>query len=147
MDLTSLIPDLSSPEVLAFMAGFPDTLAHAGVTALLLFLGATLYVWLTPYKEISLIREGNSAAAVALGGVLIGLALPLAASLTAGTSVLEIVVWGVATLALQLLVFRLIDFLLTGLPQRIQEGEVSAAVLLVAAKLSSAVILAAAVAG
>lgn len=147
MDLTSLIPDLSSPEVQAFMAGFPDTLAHAGVTATLLFLGATLYVWLTPYKEISLIREGNSAAAVALGGVLIGLALPLAASLSASNSVLEILVWGAATLVLQLLVFRLIDFLLTGLPQRIQEGEVSAAVLLVSAKLASAVILAAAVAG
>lgn len=147
MDLTSLIPDLSSPEVQAFLAGFPDTLAHAGVTAALLFLGATLYVWLTPYKEIALIREGNQAAAVALGGVLIGLALPLAASLTASTSVLEILVWGAATLVLQLLVFRLIDFLLTGLPQRIQEGEVSAAVLLVAAKLASAVILAAAVAG
>lgn len=147
MDWTSLIPDLSSPEVQAFLAGFPDTLAHAGVTSVLLFLGATLYVWLTPYKEIALIREGNQAAAVALGGVLIGLALPLAASLTASTSVLEILVWGAATLILQLLVFRLVDFLLAGLPQRIQEGEISAAVLLVAAKLASAIILAAAVAG
>ena len=147
MDWTSLIPDLSSPEVQAFLTGFPDTLAHAGVTAGLLFIGATLYVWLTPYREIALIREGNSAAAVALGGVLLGLALPLAASLTASTSVLEILVWGAATLVLQLLVFRLVDFLLAGLPQRIQEGEVSAAVLLVSAKLASAVILAAAVAG
>jgi len=147
MDLTSLIPDLSNPEVQAFMAGFPVTLMHAGVTAILLFVGATLYALLTPYKEIALIREGNAAAAVALGGVLIGLALPLAASLSASNSTLEIVVWGAATLVLQLLVFRIIDFLLTGLPQRIQEGEVSAAVLLVSAKLASAVILAAAVAG
>ncbi len=147
MDLTSLIPDLTNPEVQAFMAGFPVTLMHAGVTALMLFLGATLYVLLTPYKEIALIREGNGAAAVALGGVLIGLALPLAATMSASNSMLEIVVWGAATLVLQLLVFRIIDFLLTGLPQRIQEGEVSAAVLLVAAKLASAVILTAAVAG
>ncbi len=145
MDLTSLIPDLTNPEVQAFMAGFPVTLMHAGVTALLLFLGATLYVLLTPYKEIALIREGNGAAAVALGGVLIGLALPLAATMSASNSMLEIVVWGAATLVLQLLVFRIIDFLLTGLPQRIQEGEVSAAVLLVSAKLASALILAAAV--
>ena len=145
MDLTSLIPDLSNPEVQAFMAGFPVTLAHAGTTALLLFLGATLYVLLTPYKEIALIREGNGAAAVALGGVLIGLALPLAATMSASNSMLEIVVWGAATLVLQLLVFRIIDFLLTGLPQRIQEGGVSAAVLLVSAKLASALILAAAV--
>jgi putative membrane protein len=37
--------------------------------------------------------------------------------------------------------------LLTGLPQRIREGEVSAAVLLVGAKLATALILGAALAG
>ena len=37
--------------------------------------------------------------------------------------------------------------LLTGLPQRIQENETSAAVLLVAAKLATALILAAALTG
>ena len=66
MDLTQLVPDLSSPEVQAFASGFPVTLAHAGITALLLFIGATLYALLTPYKEIALIREGNAAASVAL---------------------------------------------------------------------------------
>ena len=147
MDLTQLVPDISSPDIQAFAAGFPVTLAHAGITALMLFIGATLYALLTPYKEIALIREGNAAAAVALGGVLIGLAMPLAASLSASNSVMEIIVWGAATLILQLLVFRIIDFLLTGLPQRIQEREVSAAVLLVSAKLASAIVLAAAVAG
>jgi putative membrane protein len=53
----------------------------------------------------------------------------------------------VATIFVQLLAFRGVDFLLHGLPQRIQEGEVSAAVLLVGAKLAVALILAAAVAG
>jgi putative membrane protein len=145
MDLTQYVPDLSNPAVQAFISGFPVTLAHAGVTVLMLFVGATVYVLLSPYKEIALIREGNAAAAVALGGVLIGLAAPLAATMSVSTSILEICVWGVATLLLQLLVFRLIDMLLTGLPQRIQEGEVSAAVLLVSAKLAAALILAAAV--
>ena len=40
-----------------------------------------------------------------------------------------------------------VDLVLTGLPQRIQEGEVSAAVLLVSAKLATALILAAALTG
>ena len=40
--------------------------------------------------------------------------------------------------------FRIIDLLLTGLPQRIREGEIAAAALLVAAKLAVALILAAA---
>lgn len=138
---------LQSPEIQAFATGFPLTLLHAGVTTLILFVGAALYILMTPHREIALIREGNAAAAVSLGGVLVGLALPLAVSLNASTSLVDIAIWGVSTVAVQLLVFRLVDLVLRGLPQRIQEGEVAAAALLVGAKLSTAIVLAAAVAG
>jgi len=138
---------LQSPEVQAFATGFPVTLLHASVTLVMLILGTTLYALLTPHKEITLIREGNSAAALSLGGVMVGLAIPLAISLTASTSVIEIMIWGAATIAVQLLVFRITDMVLKGLPERIHEGEVAAAALLVGAKLATALILAAAVAG
>ena len=138
---------LQSPEVQAFATGFPVTLLHASVTLVMLILGTTLYALLTPHKEITLIREGNSAAALSLGGVMVGLSIPLAISLTASTSVIEILIWGAATIAVQLLVFRVTDMVLKGLPERIQEGEVAAAALLVGAKLATALILAAAVAG
>ncbi|HTM79749.1 DUF350 domain-containing protein [Asticcacaulis sp.] len=145
-NLNFLSPEVLRPEIQAFASGFPITLLHAGVTLLLLLIGATVYSLLTPYKEIHQIREGNSAAAVAFGGVIIGLAIPLAASMAASTSLRDIVLWGGATIVLQLFVFRLVDFLLAGLPNRINEGEVSAAVLLVSAKLAAALVLAAAVA-
>ncbi len=138
---------LQSPEIQAFATGFPITLMHAGLTVLILFLGTALYVLLTPHREIALIREGNTAAAVSLGGVMLGLAIPLAISLHASTSLIEIAIWGASTVAVQLLVFRGVDLILHGLPRRIQEGEVSAAALLVGAKLATALILAAAVAG
>lgn len=142
------MPDqLQSPEILAFATGFPITLLHFAVTTLILFLGAALYVLLTPHREIALIRDGNAAAAVSLGGVLVGLALPLAVSLNASTSLIDIAIWGVSTVVVQLLVFRLVDLMLRGLPQRIQDGEVAAAALLVGAKLATAITLAAAVAG
>jgi putative membrane protein len=145
-NLNFLSPDVLRPEIQAFASGFPITLLHAGVTLLMLLIGATIYSLLTPYKEIAQIREGNSAAAVAFGGVIIGLAIPLAASMAASTSLRDIVLWGGATILLQLFVFRIVDFLLAGLPNRINEGEVSAAVLLVSAKLAAALVLAAAVA-
>ena len=138
---------LQSPEIQAFATGFPLTLMHAAVTVAILFAGAAVYVLLTPHKEITLIREGNTAAAVSLGGVLIGLAMPLAVSLKASTTVVDLALWGVATVAVQLLIFRLVDLVLHGLPRRIQDGEISAATLLVGAKLATALILAAAVAG
>ena len=72
-----------SPEIQAFAAGFPVFLLHAGVTVAILFAAAAIYILLTPHKEITQIREGNAAAAISLAGVLVGLAIPLAASLRA----------------------------------------------------------------
>jgi putative membrane protein len=136
-----------TPEIQAFAAGFPVTLAHAAVSLVILVIGAVIYAFLTPYREIQEIRDGNAAAAVSYGGVLIGLAIPLAVSLAASTSLEELAIWGAAVTAVQLLAFRVTDFVLKGLPQRVEEGEVAAAVLLVAAKLACAILLAAAVAG
>lgn len=143
LNLDFLTPEVLRPEMQAFAGGFATALLHGGIALLLLMIGATIYSILTPYKEIQQIREGNSAAAVSYGGVIIGLAIPLAGSIAASTSYREILLWGGATVILQLLVFRMVDFMLTGLPNRVNEGEVSAAVLLVAAKLAAALILAA----
>ena len=136
-----------SAEVQAFATGFPLTLLHAAITVALLALGAGVYAWLTPFRDIQLIREGNTAAAISLGGVLVGLAIPLAVSLGYSGSEFEMVIWGASIIAVQLFVFRFTDFVLKGLPRRIQEGEVSAATFLAAIKLATALILAAAVAG
>ena len=136
-----------SPEIQAFTTGFPTTLLHGGVTLLILVLGAGIYILLTPHKEIRLIREGNAAAAVSLAGVMVGLSIPLAVSLNASTSMVEIGLWGVATIAVQLLAFRLVDMVLHGLPKRIADDEMAAAALLVGAKLATAIILAAAMGG
>jgi len=138
---------IQSPEIQAFATGFPTTLLHFSVTVAILFLAAAIYVVLTPHKEITLIREGNTAAAVSLGGVLVGLAIPLAVSLKASTTLIELALWGAATMVVQMLIFRLVDLVLRGLPRRIQDGEMAAAAMLVGAKLSTALILAAAVAG
>lgn len=135
------------PSVQAFATGFPVMLVHTGLTLALLVVGSTVYALMTPHKELALIRAGNSAAAISFGGVLVGLAIPLGVSLAASTTLLEIVMWGAATILIQLFVFRITDALLSGLPARIAAGEVAAATLLIAAKLAVAIILACAVAG
>ena len=144
---SSLTQALVSAELQAFASGFPVMVLHLIATLLLLAAGAALYAVLTPWKEIALIRQGNPAAAVAFAGVLVGLAIPLAVSLSVSTSVRDILIWGVATVVLQLLAFRVVDALLTGLPQRIEHGEAPAAIVLVGAKLATALILAAALTG
>lgn len=135
------------PEIQAFATGFPLVLLHGAVTLAFLVAGCFLYGLLTPHREVQLIREGNAAAALSFGGVVAGLALPLAASLAASTSLIEVALWGVVVLVVQLFVFRLIDMLLAGLPQRIRDNDVAATGLLVTAKLSVALIFAAALFG
>ncbi len=135
------------PEIQAFTNAIAIALAHMGLSMALLIGGATIYALITPHKEIGLIQEGNAAAALSFGGVIVALALPLAMSLAASNTLAEVGLWGVMSVAVQLLVFRLTDMLLAGLPERIREGEMAAATLLVAAKLATATILAAALAG
>ena len=136
---------IQSPELAAWASGFPVTLLHVAVALAILLIGASLYALLTPHREIQLVRDGNPAAALSFGGVLVGIALPLAFAVSASTSALEIAIWGITVTAVQLALFWVVDLVLQGLPQRIREGEVAAAALLVAAKLAVAAILAAAV--
>jgi putative membrane protein len=129
-----------------FISGFDDYLIQLSVALAMFVIGLVAYVLLTPHKELALIREGNASAAVAFGGVVVGIAIPLGACLAHSFSVMELVIWGVVTLLLQLIVFRLTDLFLHGLPRRIAEGDVAAALMVMSVKLAVAIILSGAVA-
>ena len=131
----------------SFLAGFPVLVMHFLVTIVMLVVGVTIYVWITPHKDVALVREGNVAAAISLSGAILGLAIPLAMSMSVSVNVADIVIWGLLTLVIQLIVFRLADLLLRDLSARIEAGEVAAALLLSAIKLAVAAITAAAVSG
>ena len=131
----------------SFLAGFPVLLMHFLVTIAMLVVGVTIYIWITPHKDVTLVREGNVAAAISLSGAILGLSIPLAMSMSVSVNVADIVIWGLLTLVIQLIVFRLADLVLPDLSARIEAGEVAAALLLSAIKLAVAVITAAAVSG
>lgn len=131
----------------SFLAGFPILMLHSGVTLAMLVVGVFIYIWMTPWDELALIRGGNTAAAVSLGGAILGLAMPLAFAMAASVSVYEILIWGPVTLVLQIVAYRIADLVMQGLPSRIEAGEMGAAVLLVSIKLAAAAINAAAVSG
>ena len=138
---------LQPPEVDAWASGFPVMLLHGAVALAILTAAAALYALVTPHRELRLAREGNAAAAVSFGGVLVGLALPLAFALAASTSTLETALWCVSAAVVQLFLFWLVDLALRGLPQRMRQGDLGAAALLAAARLATGALLAAAVAG
>lgn len=130
-------------ETLAFVEAFPRFLLWTGSAGVMLVVASTIYVLLTPWKEFALVREGNAAAGLALAGAIAGLAIPIASCLASSVTLVDLVIWGVVSLLLQLLVYRLVDVLLTDIPKRIEKQEAGAAIVLISAKLSSAMILAA----
>jgi putative membrane protein len=131
--------------IASFVAGFPDFIIQLA-TALGLFLASLIiYILMTPHKEMALIREGNASAALAFGGIVVGLAIPLGQCLAHAFGLWDLLIWGVVTLLLQLFAFRFTDMFLRQLPRRIAEGDVAAALTLMSVKLGVALIIAGAI--
>lgn len=133
------------PALNSLAAGFPWLILFLLLATALYIVGVIIYVKLTPHKEIELIREGNMAAAVSFSGFLVALALPLASCMTSSVSLYDLLIWGGVSLLLQLFLFRITDLVLPGLPNRIKEDDMAAAVVLLAFKLAGSIMLASAV--
>lgn len=90
-----------------------------------------LYQMVTPYHERDLIRQGNAAAAIALGGALIGYVLPLASALSNTVSLPEFAAWALLAGIIQIVAFIVVSRLLyKALAARIEAGEMAAGIYL-----------------
>ena len=126
----------------SILSGAPVLALHLVTTFAILIGGMGVYMWITPYEDIKLVREGNTAGAVALGGAFLGLAIPLAGSLSGSVTTLDILLWGILTVVVQLIAFKVVDLVLRGLPKRIADGEMAAAIFLAFVKVAAGVIVA-----
>lgn len=138
------IPETTVTVLGALGRGLPMLLSQFGVCLLLLIIGLFVYMVVTPFREQELLRSGNAAAATVLGGALFALAIPLAALLATTSALLDLVVWGVVALILQLVTVIVVSLLLRGMRGMIEAGQVAAAIPLVAAQLSIGLLNAAA---
>jgi putative membrane protein len=136
--------DGSASILSALGQGLPMLLLQFVLVLVLLIVGTAIYMAVTPFRERELLRQGNAAAATVLGGALVALAIPLAALLATTGALLDILVWGVVALLLQLLTVAVVFQLLRGMRTMIEAGQVAGAIPLVAAQLSIALLNAAA---
>ena len=136
--------DSSASILSALGQGLPMLLLHFVLVLVLLIVGIAVYMAVTPFRERELLRQGNAAAATVLGGALVALTIPLAALLATTGALLDILVWGVVALLLQLLTVAVVFQLLRGMRRMIEAGQVAGAIPLVAAQLSIALLNAAA---
>jgi putative membrane protein len=123
---------------------FDDFLIFFVIAIALLAAFTWIYVKVTPYKEIELIRAGNTAAAISLSGAMLGFALPLASTVANAVNLVDLLLFAVLAAVVQLVVFVFVRMLMPGLSGAIVHGEIAPATFLAAASISVGLLNAAA---
>src|ERR1700759_1126437 len=80
-------------EVFASFAGFDEFLVYLAVSLAYLAVFIAIYIRVTPWREIELIRAGNMAAAYSLAGVVVGFAVPLASAVENSVNIVDMAIW------------------------------------------------------
>ncbi|RBL84884.1 hypothetical protein DDE05_20755 [Streptomyces cavourensis] len=124
---------------------------HPAVTYLIYIVSALVmlgvftlvYTTVTRYKEFELIREGNIAAVLSYSGALVGFSFTLCSSIAIHASFIMFVVWGVAAMAVQLVVYAVMARAIRGLNEAIEENNIAMGGLIGSISLAAGVVNAA----
>lgn len=103
-------------------------LAYVGVGLAVLVIAVTVVAAVTPHRDITLIRNGNPAAATAFGGTLIGLALPLHSTISHAVSLLDAAIWGAVAALIQLFAFLIAHTVGRQLSRKIADNDIAAGI-------------------
>ena len=125
------------------LAGLPAFLLCFALGMVLLAVFLVVYLAVTPYNEIALIRDGNVAAAISLGGAIIGFVLPLASAIAHSVGLIDMLVWASIALVAQVAAYFLISRLVPHFPEAVKAGRVAGAALLAAVAVAVGLINAA----
>lgn len=128
-----------------YLATLPAFLTWFPVGALLLAVFAAIYIQITPWAELRLIRAGNLAAAMSFSGALLGYALVLASVLSHAVSRVDLVAWGLVGLVVQVVAFFVARLLLgRDLARNMEAGQPASGLVLAMVSIAAGVLNAAA---
>ena len=128
------------------LSGLPAFASFFAAAVVILAAFLALYVLITPYNEMALIREGNVAAAVSLGGAILGFAVPLAISVAVSHNLYAMIGWGAVAGVVQLLVFGAARLALPQINSSIPQGKLASGVFLASLSLGVGILNAACIA-
>lgn len=112
------------------------------IVSALIMLGVftAIYTAVTHYKEFDLIREGNIAAALSYGGALVGFSLTLCSSIAVHASFIMFVVWGIAAMVVQIVVYAVVAKAIRGMNEAIADNNIAMGGLIGAISLSAGIV-------
>jgi putative membrane protein len=125
------------------ISGLPAFLTYFGLSLVYVAVFLRIYTWITPFDEFTLIRKGNPAAAASLCGAMLGFAIPLASAIAHSVGLLDMAIWAVIALVIQLLAFGVSRLIVPKITQDIPDGKVASGVFLGAFALAIGILNAA----
>ena len=84
-----------------------------------------IYTKVTPFDEMALIHAGKSAAALSLGGALVGFSLTLGSAILHNAALVDVVLWAIGAMIVQILVYAVASRLLHTVRTEIESGNVA----------------------
>lgn len=117
------------------ISSLPAFAGYFATALALLAVFVVLYIFVTPYSELALIREGNTAAAVSLGGAVVGYALPIAVAVATSHNIMAMIGWGVVACVVQLLVYVIARLALPQINLAIPQGKIASGIFLASLSL------------
>lgn len=110
-----------------YLSTLPQFLGLYLVGGLLLTAFWSLYTFITPHRELALIRAGNLSAALMLAGAMLGYAMPVAVALARSNDVYQLAQWGAVAMVVQLLTYAAQRLLQRDLHEAICQDRLSVA--------------------
>ena len=126
-----------------FLATLPNFLSYFGAATVLLTAFITIYLFITPYDEIKLIRDNNIAAAISLSGAVLGFAMPIANVIAHSDTLLDLAVWSLIAGLVQLAAWGVARVALPTLKEDIAANRVAPALFVATLSLTIGLINAA----
>lgn len=105
---------------------------YFGIAIVATVLFVAIYVMITPHREFTLIREGNTAAAISLGGALIGYTIPLAKAVSQSEGMMDMVLWSGVALVAQVVAYFITRLLVPALSSDVKSGRNAAGIFVAA---------------
>lgn len=125
------------------LAGLPNFLAYFASGSLLLIVFAFVYLMMTPHAEMTLIRQGNVAAAIGFLGALLGFTLVLSSAISHSIDIIDMLLWAGIGLLVQLFVLLIVRRVVPDLFHHLEAGNVAVALMLAGVSLAAGMINAA----
>lgn len=105
-----------------------DFVRYFAAGVVLLFAASGIVALITPHRDFTLIRQGNTAAATAFAGTLVGVAIPLQSAISHSVSLMDAVIWGGVASGIQVVAYLLARTMVGGISRQITDNVTSAGI-------------------